>query len=270
MEHSSPARYHLFPMGEPPKLSRKYCYSLYEEDLAWTQQHDWLLLLLTQPGLVTIGARTFAHGAHTAFLVPPSSRCRLRTSGTNDPSAFWMLFQPETTGSPVVAVPQIQPLGEDGPFWERRLRMGLNRGFAMAPEMQVAFADLLWCLAVDPGSIRQSPILEAAEKYVEEHLAGSLRVEALAEAVEVSHNHLIRLFKEEHGVTPIEYIRLRKQHHACRLLMETTLPIKQVAAAVGMSDLAQFNHLVHGAAGMSPRELRATRTPPDIFRVGQD
>jgi AraC-like DNA-binding protein len=45
------------------------------------------------------------------------------------------------------------------------------------------------------------------------------------------------------------------------------MPVKQVAAEIGITDLSQFNRLVKAAAGLSPRQLRATVKPANLFRT---
>ncbi len=237
--------------------------------MEWTQESTWLLLFSLHKGIVTVNGKSTPFSPGAVSIIAPSARCRLTKVGDGLATSFWFRFQPVTEGAPTVALPSFIQLGETATFWESSFRKALNRMFQMAPEMKVAFSHLLWSLAQDPGGVRQSPVLEGAEKIIEERLNGPLRVEKIAEEVGVSHNQLIRLFREEHGVAPLEYIRSRRQFHACRHLLEDKLTIKQVAAEVGVSDLAQFNRLVQRAAGVSPRQLRESRNPPDLFRTSE-
>lgn len=260
-------RYHLVSFSEPPKLRGAYIYSLEDAETGWTQESDWLALVLDHAGTFIVGARTQVYAPWSLFVVPPGNRCRLHPAPSPDVRcAFWMRFLPAETGVPRVALPAYAELGDMGPLWDRRLRSTLNRAYQMQKETPVVLGDLLWSVAQDPGSVRQSHAVEAAERFVEENLHRPIRVEEVAEHAGVSHNQLIRLFRAEHGVSPLEYIRHRRQHAACRMILETEMPIKEVAAAVGIVDLGQFNRLVQAAAGMSPRRLRATVRPPDLFR----
>ncbi|HEY0868644.1 MAG TPA: AraC family transcriptional regulator [Fimbriimonas sp.] len=254
-------------MSEIPRNGGAYIYALDHEEMAWTQEGSWLLLLVDHVGILSVGARTQVYQPWSAFVVPPGYRCRMKQGNETISCAFWARFTPEASGTPMVALPGYVELGDRGRFWFQRAREAMNRSYQMQRETRVVIADILWSIGVDPGQIRHSPTLQAAERFVEENLATSFRVEELAQRVGVSHNQLLRLFQTEHGVGPLEYIRHRRQNHACRLLLETSLPVKQIATEVGISDLAQFNRLVKGASGLSPRELRATIRPANLFRT---
>ncbi|HSI73805.1 MAG TPA: AraC family transcriptional regulator [Fimbriimonas sp.] len=259
--------YHLISMAEMPRTSHTYLYDLEDTEHAWTQEGGWLLLVADHVGVLTIGARTHVYQPWAAFVIPPGNRCRMKRAPTAHGCAFWGRFTPEPSGTPMLAVPSFTQLGEMGPLWDRRLRTALNRSYQMMRETRVVISDLLWSIGMDPGLVRQSPALTHAERHIEEHLSETLRVNDLAERVGVSHNQLIRIFQQEHGTGPQEYIRHRRQTYACRLLLETNLPIKQIADRVGIHDLAQFNRLVRAASGLSPRELRATTRPANLFRT---
>ncbi len=53
-----------------------------------------------------------------------------------------------------------------------------------------------------------------------------------------------------------EYVLQRRVQEASRLLLNTDLPIKLVAARVGMSDLQYFNKTRRTLCGLSPSRLR--------------
>lgn len=261
------SRYHLISLQDQPIMAGAYVYAFDPAEFAWTQEGDWLLLFTDHPGILQVGARNYPYAPWTLFIIPPGYQCRIRPAAEGSPCGYWIRFRPSTEDPPIVAVPFISNLGEFGPLWERRMRTALNRAVQMRLETRVILTDILWSVAADPGSVRQNPALEFAEKYIEDHIDKPIRVEDLAQKAEISHNQLIRIFREEHGLTPIEYIRTRRQFHACRLLLETDLMIKQVASAVGVPDLAQFNRLVQSATGYSPREFRRNTRGPNIFRV---
>jgi AraC-like DNA-binding protein len=260
--------HHIISMSEMPTVHGNYLFGLEEPELSWSQESHWLLLVTDHPGIFSVGARTQTYEPWATFVVPPGHRCHLRRSADASSCAFWGRFVPSPSGGPTLAVPSYKQLGEFGPMWFYRLRLGLNRTYQMRGEMRCAVTDLLWTIGVDPGIVRSNPALAEAERIIEDSLGERLRVETLAAQVGVSHNQLTRMFQEEHGVGPLEFLRHRRQNLACRLLLETDTPIKQIAAAVGIADLAQFSRLVKSASGgLSPRELRATTRPANPFRT---
>ena len=84
-----------------------------------------------------------------------------------------------------------------------------------------------------PGESEAVRKIEQSITYMLRHLDESLQVATLAAQANISASHFFALFKRRIGCAPIDYfIRLRMQH-ACRLLDETVLSVKEVAATLG-------------------------------------
>lgn len=118
---------------------------------------------------------------------------------------------------------------------------------------------LLWRMTrLDPGPAGEGHhrSVEAALAYIEEHLPSPLTVPEVAAAVGLSHNHLTRLFHAATGTTVVAHIRRRRLERARHLLLESTLSIPAVAAAVGIADLQAFNKACRRELGASPRAVR--------------
>ena len=61
------------------------------------------------------------------------------------------------------------------------------------------------------------------------------------------------------GRSPHRYFRERQIQHAMRLLRDTTLPVKHIAAAVGFRDPYHFSRMFRSIAGCSPAGYRRAR-----------
>lgn len=105
---------------------------------------------------------------------------------------------------------------------------------------------------------RRHPALERVMAMIGSGCEKTLTLPALAAAADVSEVHLNRLFRAEFGTTVMAYVRRQRLHHAHHLLVESTLPIKAIAAMVGVYDTHAFNKLIRREFGISPRALRAT------------
>jgi transcriptional regulator GlxA family with amidase domain len=105
-----------------------------------------------------------------------------------------------------------------------------------------------------------APVLQAI-KYIDTHLHEPLNVQRLAEEQGISHNHFTRLFRAAQGCTPMEYIQNRRVAQAKHLLIYSSMPIKAVAASIGISDTQVFNKFVKHYLGKAPRKLRAEELP---------
>jgi len=99
-----------------------------------------------------------------------------------------------------------------------------------------------------------------------EAVAGSddpgLNASELAEALGVSREHLTRVFSQETGTTPYQYIVRQRMQTACRLLKESNLSVKQIAARMGYGDPAHFNRVFRQTVQMPPTEFRNRGTMP--------
>src|ERR1700690_854921 len=113
-----------------------------------------------------------------------------------------------------------------------------------------------------PGGRVESCESEAVRKigqsitYMMRHLDEPLQVATLASRVNISPSHFFALFKRQIGCAPIDYfIRLRMQH-ACSLLDETGMSVKQVAATLGYDDPFYFSRIFKSVHQVAPSEYR--------------
>ncbi|MBS1703789.1 MAG: helix-turn-helix transcriptional regulator [Armatimonadetes bacterium] len=123
--------------------------------------------------------------------------------------------------------------------------------------------DVLWDLTdagrVDDHPAVGHPAVMAAVERISKRLSEPISVEALAEEVGVSTSYLAKLFRATYGETVVAFIRRQRAERAIHLLQRSTLPIKAVAASVGIPDLQHFNKLIRSETGLSPRGLRESR-----------
>jgi len=98
--------------------------------------------------------------------------------------------------------------------------------------------------------------IEQSIAYMLRHLDEPLQVATLAARVSISPSHFFALFKRRIGCAPIDcFIRLRMQH-ACRLLDETMLSVKEVSATLGYDDPFYFSRIFKSVNHIAPSEYR--------------
>ena len=90
--------------------------------------------------------------------------------------------------------------------------------------------------------------------FIEDHLADTLSLRALAGLVELSPFHFARAFKQSFGVPPHRYHVSRRMERAKALLGERS--VTEVALAVGFAETSSFSAAFRKAAGCSPSEYR--------------
>jgi len=99
------------------------------------------------------------------------------------------------------------------------------------------------------------PITEAVQ-YIRIHYAESLSQADVAEACSISTAYLSRLFKEEMQVGFQDFLTQVRIENAEKLLRETNLSIREIAAAVGYPDEKYFSKLYRKTTGIKPSEYR--------------
>jgi AraC family transcriptional regulator, regulatory protein of adaptative response / DNA-3-methyladenine glycosylase II len=81
-------------------------------------------------------------------------------------------------------------------------------------------------------------------------------LESLADQFDVSSRHLRRVVQAEYGVPPAGLLRTHRLLFARRLLLDTPLPVTEIAFSSGFSSLPRFNAAFHAEYGQAPRQLR--------------
>ena len=85
-------------------------------------------------------------------------------------------------------------------------------------------------------------------------------IAAIADRFELSERQLRRIVKKELGVSPIQLVQTRRLLRARELLLQTDLPITEIAYASGFSSLRRFNDVFKQHYQMTPTQLRQQET----------
>jgi AraC family transcriptional regulator, regulatory protein of adaptative response / DNA-3-methyladenine glycosylase II len=83
----------------------------------------------------------------------------------------------------------------------------------------------------------------------------------IAAKLGVTDRHLRRIFRQAHGVTPIDYLSTQRLLLAKQLLTDTDMPVTQVALASGHASLRRFNAAFMQRYRMNPSALRKQASP---------
>jgi AraC-like DNA-binding protein len=142
-------------------------------------------------------------------------------------------------------------------------------GLELTPgEANSLVAALLSSLA-DAGAERRagSPgawLVREARRVARAHLEENFNVADLAGELEVSPEHLSRVFRRETGTTPLSYLTREKMRRACELLSDGNLSCKEICARMGYDNASHFARTFRRVTGMAPAEFRR-RGAPALF-----
>ena len=105
------------------------------------------------------------------------------------------------------------------------------------------------------GDAGKSRLL-AVQQYLEEHYREPLRISEVSRQFYMSEYYLSHRFRELTGYSPKQYLTRIRLKHADILLHDTTLPVAEVAARCGFSDINNFCKQFKREYGRTPSEGR--------------
>jgi len=94
--------------------------------------------------------------------------------------------------------------------------------------------------------------------YLRENYNREISVNDAAKMVSLSPNHFCKVFKKVTGKTLIEYLHLLRINEAERLLIETDLPVTEIAEKIGFGSITYFGRVFKKIKNMPPSVRRSS------------
>jgi AraC-like DNA-binding protein len=107
-----------------------------------------------------------------------------------------------------------------------------------------------------PAHHKNASRLTQAADFIRRNCTRSLRLEEICAEASLSPSHLIRAFKEAHGLTPHAY-QLNCRIEFCRSQLRAGRSLAQVALAAGFSDQAHFQRSFKKFVAVTPGQYQA-------------
>lgn len=112
-------------------------------------------------------------------------------------------------------------------------------------------------LALAEDNQANSQRLKAVVDYIKQHLSEPLSIEQLSNIAHMSSSNFHRVFKQELGISPIDFINNERIKLATRLLQDPKRKIKEVYLACGFNSLSYFMRLFKKKMQQSPKSYQA-------------
>jgi transcriptional regulator GlxA family with amidase domain len=107
-----------------------------------------------------------------------------------------------------------------------------------------------------------SPSTSAARSWAVQHLQEPITLQHMASREAMSIRHFTRRFRDEVGMTPMNWLNRQRIERARELLEESDLPVDQVAAQTGLGSAANLRQHFQATLGTSPSAYRTTFRGP--------
>lgn len=93
-------------------------------------------------------------------------------------------------------------------------------------------------------------------EYIHEQYCTPISMEHLAHLFHYSTHYLSKVFKRKYGCSPIEYLTRTRMDRAKSLLMDTDIPVRDIAESIGYSDIYYFSRLFKKQTGETPAQYK--------------
>ncbi|TXS12882.1 helix-turn-helix domain-containing protein [Streptomyces sp. wa22] len=134
------------------------------------------------------------------------------------------------------------------------------RGTVVPPHREGGQAQFIERPVTPPEQCSTAP----AREYALRHLDRPLKLAELADRASMSVRTFNRRFRQEAGLTPMQWIIQQRVSRARQLLEKTDLPVDRIATDAGFGTGTALRQHFHTALGVSPRAYRCTfRGTPD-------
>lgn len=98
--------------------------------------------------------------------------------------------------------------------------------------------------------------IHVAKDFIESHLSEDIAAEEVAQYLNISVSYFSTIFKQQYGMTFIEFVTQARIERAKSLLSITKKSISDVAKSVGYTERRYFNKVFQKRVGMLPSEYR--------------
>lgn len=114
------------------------------------------------------------------------------------------------------------------------------------------------------NSVRPSTLIFSVKEYIDSHLEDTdLSLGKTAEKFYLNSSYLSRIFKQEAGISFIEYVNSQRVEKIKFLLLNTDLKIYEIAERVGIENANYLGIILKKMVGCSPYEYRSQKMKID-------
>ena len=98
--------------------------------------------------------------------------------------------------------------------------------------------------------------VEKAVNHIEQHFTEDLRVPDIAAACGLSESHFRRVFEENTGMRPNDYLNMVRINKACEMMLRRDSSMEDIGKAVGFQTTSGFNRNFKRLTGYSPLQWK--------------
>lgn len=117
---------------------------------------------------------------------------------------------------------------------------------------------------------KPSIIAQKIKSYIDSNIQEDISVNLIARNFYLSETHVIRIFKDKYGEPPKQYMLKKKIDESKKMLIDTSLQIKEIAMIFHFADSYHFSHTFKRFTGYSPVNYRLREDVNRIHTTNSD
>lgn len=121
-----------------------------------------------------------------------------------------------------------------------------------------------WENSIKSESPKLKELIRIAVNFINNNFEREIALKDIARYVFLSPSYFARVFKEETGVSPINYLLKVRIERAKEMLTDTDQKVSDIALGVGFSNQQRFNAIFKKYTGMTPTQYRKEFRHPEL------
>ena len=111
-------------------------------------------------------------------------------------------------------------------------------------------------VALAPIQRKNPRVSIAVRQYIDRHFKENITLDMLAELSHVSKYHMVHVFTEEYGISPINYLIYKRIEEGKQLLQQTDYSLALIGRTLGFSSPSYFSQAFKKQVNCTPMEYR--------------
>lgn len=228
-------------------------------------------VVISGKGTYTADGKTYTLGANSIFLICPGATTTYCADSNNPWSYVWFAFNGIkaeavlhysglSRKNPVNTVPDSEPYVRHVTGILNACQLTFSNEFKREAYLYALAAQLGDDLHnTDDGNTYEysyRTYVNHALDYIENNYYNNIRISAIADYIGINRSYLTSCFKKVLNMSPHEYLIEYRIKQAETMLLNTNLPVTDIAEKVGYNDSLAFSKIFKSHTGMSPRTYR--------------